>query len=80
MPRAKAWTRRKIWWRMAGVYNNVPYRSMAPNYARGTLSAPGGLANVDEELVTKHFPELVVRPRQGRYTILDPGDGVVPRI
>ena len=48
------------------------------NYARGTLSAPGGLANVDEELGTKHFPELVVRPKQGRYTILDPGDGVVP--
>ena len=48
------------------------------NYARGTLSAPGGLANVDEELSTKHFPELVVRPKQGRYTILDPGDGVVP--
>ncbi len=48
------------------------------NYARGTLSAPGGLANVDEELGTKHFPELVVRPRQGHYTILDPGDGVVP--
>lgn len=46
--------------------------------ARGTLSALGGLANVDEELDTKHFPELVVRPRQGRYTILDPGDGVVP--
>lgn len=43
------------------------------NYARGTRNAPGGLSNVDEI-----GPELIVRPRQGRFTILDPGDGVIP--
>lgn len=45
-----------------------------PKYKKGTLSASGGISEVDENLKK----ELIVRNPTSRYTYLEYGDGVVP--
>lgn len=47
-------------------------------YAKGTLSAPGGIGIVDDQFSGKRGEELIIRPSRGRATMLEKGDGVLP--
>lgn len=59
-----------------GASNSGRFR--IEKYAKGTLSAPGGIGIVDDQFSGKRGEELIIRPSRGRATMLEKGDGVLP--